>query len=173
MSEMTKNRAVFWTRFASWLGVECGIPITVFASKFGLFKKEYPICDELGNVISKPSVSLNGWGIVCCILLGGFLMSVLKEVVDAQQGYSLTKQCWVGLRKTMPLIVALAILYFLNGVIEQVIFCLIIVIICRLIATPINPLPKWKYEKQGKEEYTAASEALTNFVKNSLKRGEG
>lgn len=100
-------------------------------------------------------------------------MSVLKEVVDAQQGYSLTKQCWVGLRKTMPLIVALAILYFLNGVIEQVIFCLIIVIICRLIATPINPLPKWKYEKQGKEEYTAASEALTNFVKNSLKRGEG
>lgn len=171
MSEMTKNRATFWARFVSWLGIECGVPIAVFASKFGLFKTTYPTCDELGNVVTEPSISLNGWGIICCVLLGRFLMSVLKEVVDAQQGYSLTKQCWEGLRKSLPLIIALAILYFLNGVIEQVIFCLIIVIICRIAATPINPLPKWKYEKHGKEDYSAASEALTNFVKNSLKRG--
>jgi hypothetical protein len=51
-------------------------------------------------------------------------------------------------------------------------FCLITIIICKLISTPLNPLPKWKYEKLGKEDYASITEALTNFVKEHTKRGD-
>ena len=71
----------------------------------------------------------------------------------------------------MPLIIAFTVLYFLNEVMSQVMFCLIVLILCRLASIPLNPLPKWRYEKQGKEDYTEMSEALTKFVKQHVKGG--
>lgn len=171
MTTVAKNRTIFWTRLVSWIGVGCVTPISVFAAKFGLFTKTTVEYDELGNAISQTDVSLNGWGIVSCILIGTFITSIIKELADAHVGYSLTKQCYIGLCKTMPLIVAFTVLYFLSGVIEHVMFCLIILILCKLVSTPLNPLPKWKYEKKGEEDYTTVTEALTEFVKSHLKRG--
>lgn len=172
MKETTKNRITFVTRLVSWLGIGCGIPIGVFAYKFGLFKETTVLTDELGNVITETSLSLNGWGIVSCLLVGTFLSSIFKEVYESCEGYSLMKQCYKGICSTIPLIVAFAICYFLKGVIDQIMFCLITIIICKLISTPLNPLPKWKYEKLGKEDYSSITEALTNFVKEHTKRGE-
>ena len=165
MSDTMKNRIVFWVRMFSWIAIGCGTPIGVFAYKFGLFTTTTVEYDTLGNVVSQSSTSLNGWGIVSVVLIGSFISSILKEVADAYTGYSLTKQCFVGICKTIPLIVAFAICYFLNGVLEQVMFCLITLIICRLISIPLNPLPKWKYEKRGEEDYSTIVEALTKFVK--------
>jgi hypothetical protein len=166
-----KNRIIFWTRLLSWLGVGCGVPIGVFAYKFGLFKTTEVVCDELGNVVTQTNISLNGWGIVSVLLIGSFLSTILKEVADSYTGYSLVKQCYTGFCKTVPYIVALGILYFLKTIIEQAMFCLGVIIICRLISIPLNPLPKWKYEKRNIEDYSTMSEALTNIVKNYVKRG--
>ena len=171
MTDLVKNRTVFWARMASWIAVGCGAPIGAFAYKFGLFNRTVTEYDELGNVVSHTSISLNGWGIVSVLLVGSFVMQILKEIIDSCSGYSLTKQFYVGLCKTVPLIVAFAVCYFLNGVINQVMYCLIILIICKLISTPLNPLPKWRYEKQGKEDYSTVTEALTDFVKSHVKRG--
>lgn len=171
MSEISKKRVVFWTRLVSWMSVGCGVPIGVFAYKFGLFTQSNIVYDELGNIVSKTNVSLNGWGIVSCLLIGSFISNILKELAESCTGYSLLKQCYIGLIKTMPLIIAFAVLYFLNEVISQVMFCLIVLILCRLASIPLNPLPKWRYEKQGKEDYTELSEALTKFVKQHVKGG--
>lgn len=171
MTETSKNRMIFWSRLISWLAIGCGVPIGTFAYKFGLFKNTITIYDELGNVVVQGNLSLNGWGIISCILIGSFIMNVIKEVADANTGYSLTKQCYMGIVQAMPLIIAFAVTYFLKGVVDEVMFCLAVLILCKLISTPINPLPKWKYDKLGKEDYSTVVNALTDFVKSHLKGG--
>lgn len=171
MSVLTKHpRATFWARMAGWFGIGCVTPITVFAVKFGLFTT-VPETDALGNVVSDTSVSLNGWGIIACVLLGSYLVNIIQEVADACTGYSLAKQCYMGIAKTIPLIMAYAICYFLSGVMAQALYCLAWLIVCRLASIPLNPLPKWKYEKKGVEDYTDALKYFTGFVK-TLKKGD-
>lgn len=172
MSEMLKKRLIFWARLLSWIAVGCGLPIGVFTYKFGLFKDVTVQYDALGNVISRTSYMPNGWGIVSILLIGSFISSILKEVVEASgSGYTLTKQVYSGLSKTMPLVIAFGVCYFLNGVLDRVMFCLAVLILCRLVSIPLNPLPKWKYEKLGKEDYSTVSEALTKFVKSHIGGG--
>ena len=169
MNILSKHpRTVFWLRMAGWFGIGCATPISVFAAKFGLFEST-PTVDALGNPISDVSVSLSGWGIIGCLILGSYLTNIVKEVADANEGYSLTKQCYTGISKTIPLVVLYVVCYFLSGVISQAMYCLAWVIVCRLASTPLNPLPKWKYEKKGVEDYTDALKYLTNIVK--LKKG--
>lgn len=174
MKETTKHRLVFWIRLVSWIAIGCVIPIVIFAHEFGLFVKVTVVYDELGNVVSKTNSTLNGWGIVSVLLIGSFLSSILKDVAEASSpGYSLIKQCYMGLSKTMPLIIAFAVCYFLSGVLDQAMYCLIVLIICKLLSTPINPLPKWKYEKLGNEDYSTFIEHLTDFVKKHSKESGG
>lgn len=164
-------RLVFWIRLISWILVGCVTPIVIFAIKFGLFTVTGPSVDSLGNPIPTTDISINGWGIIACAILGSYITNIVKEVADSTVGYSFVKQIWKGIADTIPLIVIFAICYFLSGVIEQAMFCLATVIICKLAATPINPLPKWKWEKRGKEEYEQMSELLTKFVKTLTKGG--
>lgn len=172
MSELMKSRLTFWARLFSWIGVGCGVPIGVFAYKFGLFTQSPILYDELGNAIVTPDISINGWGIISALLVGSFVTSILKEVADAHSGYSLVKQCYVGLCKTIPLIVAYVVFYFLREAIDKVMFCLTVLILCRLVSIPLNPLPQWKYEKQGKESYDTVVDIVTETVKEHLKRGD-
>ena len=171
MSETSKARILFWIRMLSWVLVGYITPILVFAYKFGLFTVYTTQYDELGNVIPHTDISLNGWGIVSVLLIGGLLSTILKELANAYKGYSFIKQCYVGVCKTIPLIITFAIFYFLSGVVDQVMFCLIVLIICRLASIPLNPLPKWRHEKQGKEDYSTIVEVFTDFVKTHVKRG--
>ena len=159
-----KKRIIFWIRLLSWLGIGCGVPIGVFAYKFGLFKTTEVLYDELGNVIPQTNISLNGWGIVSILLICSFLSTVLKEVADSCVGYSLIKQCYIGIYKTVPYIVAFGILYFLKTILAQAMFCLSIVIICRLISIPLNPLPKWRYEKLDVENYSTLLENISELL---------
>lgn len=171
MTSKTKGRIVFWSRMSGWLGVGVVTPITTFATKFGLFVKQEPVVDALGNVVQQKGIAMNGWGILCCLLIGSYVMQILKEVVAANQGYSLTKQCYDGVMKLIPLIMAYGICFFLNGVIGQIMYCLAILIVCRAAAIPLNPLPKWRFEKTGVEDYSDILSGLTDIVKK-LKKGD-
>ena len=142
MTEVSKKRTVFWTRLFSWLLVGCFTPIAVFSYKFGLFKQATPAYDELGNTIVRENLALNGWGIVSCLLIGSFIIAILKEVAASYTGYSLIKQCYTGLCKTMPFIIAYFVMYFLNNVISQVMFCLMVLILCTLFQNLYCIMPK-------------------------------
>lgn len=172
MKPKTKSRLIFWGRMTGWLGVGVVTPIATFAAKFGLFTENKPIVDALGNTIEQPNIALNGWGIICCLLIGSYVTQILKEVVNANKGYSLTKQCYDGFVKLIPWVMAYGICYFLNGVLSQIMFCLAILIACRAAAVPLNPLPKWRYEKTGTEDYSDLLSGLTEYVKNLKKRGD-
>jgi hypothetical protein len=169
---LDNKRAVFWTRMTSWVGVSCITPIVVFATKFGLFEKEKytPVYDELGNVINKTPPALNGWGIVSCIVIGFTILSILKEVAKAYTGYSLAKQVIVGITSAVPLVIALAVCYFLEGVIDNVKYCLIVLIITKIASAPLNPLPKWRFEKNGVENYDDFISTISKYI-TSRKEG--
>lgn len=163
-------RAVFWARMSGWLGLNVGVPIGVFATKFGLFNIQRTTYDSLGNPVIKESISLNGWGIVSCLIVGWTLVQILKEVSAAYTGYSLTKQTIEGVTKqVVPLVIAYGVCYFLNGVLTQIMFCLAVLIACKLGAIPLNPLPKWRYEKNGVENYDDALSQVVHLLKRKEK----
>lgn len=167
-----KTHLIFWLRMIGWFFAGCVSPIIVFATKFGLFKSSTVSADSLGNIIYQKSYALNGWGIISCFLVGYTLIQIMREVIKSYTGYSLTKQVLDGILKSIiPLMVAYAICYFLYDAIEQIMFCLAIIIITRLIAIPLNPLPKWRFEKTGKEDYSEATALLTKIAQ-SLKTKE-
>lgn len=172
MTSKTKSRIVFWSRMTGWLGVGVAAPVTAFATKFGLFTSQEPVVDALGNTVQHGSIALNGWGIVCCLLVGSYVIQILKEIVAANQGYSMTKQMYDGAVKLIPYIIAYGICFFLNGVIGQIMYCLAVLIVCKLVAIPLNPLPKWRYEKSGVEDYRDLLDGLTEIFKNLRKKGD-
>ena len=157
-----------------WVGTSCVAPVAVFATKFGLFKQSgYKVTtDELGNITSVTPTALNGWGIISCFLVCWTLIQILKEVRDAYTGYSLTKQCIDGfISSIMPLIIMFGVCYFLRGVIDEILYCLGIIIICKVCSVPLNPLPKWKYDKLGTEDYSDAFTSLVKILKNKTNKG--
>lgn len=174
MKQKTRDRIVFWTRMTGWLATGCAAPVAVFATKFGLFNKSgYTVTtDELGNITDVTVTAFNGWGIVSVILVICTLVSILKEIRNAYTGYSLTKQCLDNfISSIMPLIIAFAVCYFLNGVLEEAMFCLGTIIICKTISIPLNPLPKWRYETKGVEDYSDALTFIAKTVKSKLGKG--
>lgn len=168
-----KTLTIFWSRLAGYLAFSTIIPVATFAVKFGLFKEDATRVDELGNVIDAASISLNGWGIISCIIVAITASGIVKEIIAAYPTYSLAKQCFTGvLKNIIPLITAYLICYFLNGVIGHIMYCLSIMIICQSVAIPLNPLPKWRYEKAGIEDYNTLVSSLTKLVKKDFGRKE-
>ena len=163
---------IFWLRMVGWLATGVGAPITVFAIKFGLFNEYgYAITtDDLGNVTGM-HVALNGWGIVSVILITWALSQIISEIIDAYTNkYSFTKQVLMGIKdKIIPLVIAIGVCVFLKGCIDQVIFCLVTIGISQLAAIALNPLPKWKYEKKGVEDYHDLLSGLTQLLKERKK----
>lgn len=173
LSPKAKKIIIFWSRMVGWVMMSCIIPIVTFSVKFGLFNKTTVKYDSLGNVIESSSTSLNGWGLVACALIGFTISSVIKEVIAAYPGYSLTKQWLTGFRKTvLPLAIGFFVCLFVNGIIQHIMFCLGTIAVCQFIAIPLNPLPKWRYEKAGVEEYSSALSYLTEAVKRKKDKKE-
>lgn len=166
-------KTIFWLRMLGWLTTSCILPIVTVALKFGLFRSAPKITtDALGNIVHVNSYALNGWGILSCFLVGYTITQIMREILKSYVGYSLTKQVLEGILKTViPLVIAYGVCYFLNGVIEQIMFCLLILMITRLVAIPLNPLPKWRYEKVGAEDYSEFSTLFTKFVKSFKEKG--
>lgn len=163
-------RAVFWTRMFAWIGTSVGAPIAVFAKKFGLFTVNKSVYDELGNPIIEESISLNGWGILSCILVGWMGIQILKEIRKAYSEYSFTKQCLDGvIHSVLPLLVGYGVCFFLKGVIEQIMYCIAILIACKIAAVPLNPLPKWRYDTTGVEDYGDAFSELVKMLRKENK----
>lgn len=175
MSQKAKDRLIFWIRLIGWLVVGCAVPIIIFAVKFGLFDDSgYNVTtDSLGNVVNVRPTALSGWGILACIIIFWTILQVLKEIRKAYVGYSFTKQCIDGVVKTIiPLVAIIVGCFILKNALANVTYCLIVLTICKLIAIPLNPLPKWRYEKSGQEDYSDALAYVVKFIKDKAKGGK-
>lgn len=174
LAKAKRDLLVFWARMVGYLATGVATPIAIFSIKFGLFKEYgYVVTtDELGNVTGM-NVAMNGWGIVSILIIALTAYSILKEIVGAYKGYSFVKQCLTGvLNKIVPLVIAIGIVYYLDGVVEQVLFCLTTIVLSQLAAIPLNPLPEWRYKKNGEEDYSSLATSIVKAVKE-LNRKEG
>lgn len=170
-----KELLIFWLRMFGWIIAGVAAPITTFSIKFGLFTEYgYKVTtDELGNVTGM-HVALNGWGIVSVCLIAFAIISVLNEIIDAySKKYSYTKQLLMGLKnRIVPLAIAIGICWFLRGVVDQIIFCLVTIGISQIAAVAVNPLPEWKAKKKGEEDYSDLLTLLPKYIKSKMRREE-
>lgn len=167
-----KSLILFWIRLIMWVGVSCITPVAVFSKKFGLFEEASyePVYDELGNIVNASPPALNGWGILSCIIVGFTILTILKEVSKAYVGYSFTKQIIKGICSAVPIAICFALCYFLEDNIETLKYCFAVLLITKLIAIPLNPLPKWRYEKSGVENYNDFIKTMSEYIK-TLRKG--
>lgn len=172
LNSAKKDTLIFWLRMLGWLMAGTAAPITTFAVKFGLFDTySYGITtDELGNVTGM-NVALNGWGILSVVIIAMTFISMFNAFIDASGEYSIKKQVLVGVRKEIiPLVIVLATLYYLQGVIEQLQICVIVIAISRAVAIPLNPLPQWVAEKKGVVDYVDPMEYGFRLVRERFSK---
>jgi hypothetical protein len=172
-SSTKKGKVIFWSRMAGWVLTGVIAPIVTFAIKFGLFTETgYTITvDELGNITAS-TTALNGWGILSSLLVAFAVFQVVKEVIAAQgTGYSYPKQLLQGLKsRILPIAIALGVAYFLQGVIDQIVFCLVVLLITQAAALAINPLPEWRAKKNQEEDYSDIISGLAKAIKERAKK---
>lgn len=171
-SKDIKSLILFWIRLIMWIGVSCITPIAVFSTKFGLFKETSyePVYDELGNMISASPIALNGWGILSCLIVGFTAIGILKEVSKAYVGYSFTKQIIHGICSSIPIVMCFLLCYFLEDTIDTLKYCFAVLMVTKLVSIPLNPLPKWRYEKSGVENYNDFIKTMSEYLK-TLRKG--
>ena len=130
-------KAFFWIRFGLWSLCACVLPFLFIALRFEIFKS-----------VSK--LQFGGWGIIAIIVVAVFTFTVVKYVRLALNAkYTLTGQILNGICKVIiPLLVLLAVLYCVRDSVIATVKVLGIIIFLEAVAIPLNPLPKWVYEKQ-------------------------
>lgn len=130
-------KTVFWLRFALWASFACVLPFIFIVFRFEIF-----------NSISK--VRLSGFGIIAIIIVAFFVFSILRYIrIALSAKYSLIGQILTGFCKVIiPLLALLLILTNLKSSVDLMIQALGCIIACEAVAIPLNPLPKWAYEKQ-------------------------
>ena len=171
-----KSLLIFWLRMLGWIGSGVVAPITTFAIKFGLFTEtSYNVTtDELGNVTAT-SVAINGWGILSVLIIVLTVKQILDYWIEAQgTGYAYSKQVLTGFkRKIIPLAILIGLTYWLNGVMQQLQFCLIVLAISQTASIAVDPFPAWVAKKKGVEDY---NDVLTTSIKsllNKVNKGKG
>lgn len=150
------DKKEFITRAIAWSMFACGIPVIFIGWRYDLFKK-------VGTM------QLSGWGIIGIIILGTFLYVLGRYIKAGFAEWSMFKQVITGIIKTLLPIGAL--LALLTGI-RQNIDCLIQAVTCVLIseaiAIPINPFPRWVWEKT-----KGRFESMIDYVASKINHKEG
>lgn len=140
---MTKKE--FTSKLIAWLLVAVVAPFAIIAWKYDLF----------GGGKSK----FTGWALIALVILG-ILAFVLIGYVLKLIKWSMWKQVLGGIRN---IILPLVLLYFGCNLIAENIVTLrttiLMITICEMIAIPINPFPKWIYERNKQELIDTIKEA--------------
>lgn len=130
-------KTVFWTRLSLWAIFACILPFVFISWRFELF-----------NTVSK--IKIGGWGIIAIVIVAVFIFSLIRYLkLYFGTKYTLTGQCLSGFCKViLPLCVTMVTFYAVKSDIELMLQVLGVVTASEFIAIPLNPLPKWVYEKQ-------------------------
>lgn len=132
---MTKEKKVFILRIVLWSLFAGVIPVIFIGWRYDLFKKA-------------SNFKLSGWGLIAIIFIFAFLKVLVGYIRAGIKEYSMLKQVLNGIFKVLiPLGVLLLLCVGIRSNIEQFIQALSCAIICETIAIPLNPFPKWVYEK--------------------------
>lgn len=141
----------FITRLIAFIIAGCVLPFSFIAYRYDIFKS--------------PHSTLTGVGFLAIILVLIFAIYVLKMVKKAHP-HTMTTQIISGYTYVaIFLLLPLMWLQAIDGDIEMFEQVLEVIILCELVAVPVNPLPLWAYQKN--IEFTGLS--LKSFGKTMSK----
>lgn len=127
------NKKEFWFKFVLWIVFVAVVPIIAIIDKYDMIK-------------NKP-LKYTGWGIIVISIIAITLLVILGYVLKLMK-WSMWKQIVSGIRNVL---VPIGVLFVLSGLIanniENIKYILVVSFISEAIAIPINPFPKWIYEK--------------------------
>lgn len=131
---MDKNqKIIFYVRLALFILIGCVAPFAFIAWRFGLFA-------------SATKASLSGWGIVGILIIFFFLRYVYS-ILRSGIPYSFITQILAGVFKIIvPLLLMYVALNVIGRNIDQFMQVIVCVILCEIVAIPINPLPKYMHD---------------------------
>lgn len=139
---MEKNeKKKFIAKAVAWSMFSCVLPVCFIGWRYDLFNK-------VG------SLQLSGWGMFAIVIIFVFLHTLVKYIKSGFSGWSMTKQIINGVLKVLiPIGALLALCVGIRANLDYFIQALSCVLLCEAIAIPMNPFPKWVWEKsQGKIE---------------------
>ena len=130
-----KEKRIFIIRAIVWGILACGLPVAFIAWRYDLFRKA-------------GDVQLSGLGIIGIIIIIAFVYVLAKYIKAGMFEWSMTKQIISGVIKVLlPLGGLLGLLMGIRSSLDYFIQALSCVILCEAMAIPVNPFPKWVYEK--------------------------
>lgn len=146
-----KEKRIFAIRIALWTLFSCVIPVCFIGWRYDLFRKA-------------GSLQLSGWGLIGVIIVFVFVYVVVKYIRAGFVEWSMVKQIINGVVKVLlPLGAILAIAVSIRNNLDAFIQALSCVLVCEVIAIPINPFPEWVWKKsQGRFE------SAVDFVADKL-----
>lgn len=159
--EKTKKKSLdsdqrkFVARAVAWATFACVLPVAFIGWRYDLFKK-------VG------SLQLSGWGMIGVAIVFAFGLALVKYVKAGFSEWSMAKQILSGIAKVLlPLGALLALCVGIRDSLDYFIQAIGCVLMCEAVAIPLNPFPKWVYEKtQGRFE------SAVDFVASRLQKKE-
>lgn len=145
-----REKAIFLARAAGFILFAAIMPFCFIAWRFGIFS-------------NKENLSLSGWGIIGIVVVSIVLVYVLRQVGKTVP-HTMTGQCINGfLHVILPLGVLLLMLEGVKTRIQYFEQMIMVIILCEVIAIPINPFPKWIHDHMVTEKLNIASETQKSF----------
>ena len=156
-----KELKIFIVRAIAWALFSCVIPVLFIGFRYSLFEKA-------------GSLQLSGWGIIAVVIIAVFLYVLTKYIRAGFGQWSFIKQIIDGvIRIVLPLATVLAIAINIRNNLDVFIQSLSCVLICEIIAIPINPFPEWVAKKtQGRFESMVDFVADRFYNKKEDNKGE-
>ena len=147
-------RVIFWFRFVAWVLFGAVLPFLFIAFSFNIFKK-------------MSAFSLSGWGIIAIIIIAAFIIRLVKYL---RKGFSkksvFAKQCIDGICQVIiPLIALYALIKISVTNLQLFLQALGCVILCELIAIPLNPMPAW-VEKCKKDSGDEEARDVVDYIES-------
>lgn len=134
---MNKKKIVFIIRALLWLYFSLFLPIYVITKNYDLVKPN--------------PFKYTGWAIICSIFLVISISAIFGYIIQSLK-YSIYIQILSGIKKILiPIIVMLLICTIIDKNIDKIMNILKICLISEAVAIPINPFPKWVYERKIKK----------------------
>ena len=156
-----KEQKVFVARVIIWSLFSCVIPVLFIGFRYDLFRKA-------------SALQLSGWGLIAVIIIFVFLYVLIKYIRAGFTEWSMLRQIVDGVVKVvLPLGAILAIAISVKNNLDIFIQALSCVMICEVIALPINPFPEWVWKKsQGRFESAVDFIADRFYNKSKEKKDE-
>lgn len=130
------EKGKFWLLFGLWCLFACILPICFIGWRYDLFG---------GNA----ELRLSGWGLIAIIIAFAFGMAVFRYAKIAFKAeFSYLWQCVSGFFKVVfPLLLVALALNTIKTDVDRMVQALTVVAIFEAVAVPLNPMPRWVYDK--------------------------